>query len=256
MTSYISATYLIKTKTGQKGPFTHQQICKLVVKGKLEQTVSVREVESNTSVLVADIVSGAAYRNELEEEALGIASDLMEEVEVSGYASGGQLQKPVMADEHGSGSVSTNRHRQTKSQKRRSASSRIFESEISEGAQRTQRVSRKSRNKQSMLISGVIAAVCILVGVIVVLIPQGSIQGVWRQDTQVMTIGATVLKIVDGSKTIIHDSYQQREGPDGIIISAKRFDDLQRVEIKIISISPASLTTSLDGAAPLTWTRQ
>ena len=271
-----AATYVIKTKDGQKGPFTRKQICKLVVKGQLPETVSVRDVEQNQSVLVADIVSGAAYKHQFEQEALGIASDLMEEVSLDdGYGSGAQkvpLQNDKM-DKIGSGrhrspsssqNVSTGRRsrsadehtasgRRTQSHKRRSAaSSRVFESDIVENVSRSR---RKSNKQQSMYITIGVVVVCAIVAVVLVLMPRGDMKGVWTQGQQTLKIGQTVIKLTEGTEVLIHDHYTEVQMGDKLILETTwQRDGFPQVKIGV-DVNGDSLTTTYDGSNPLFWKR-
>ena len=271
-----NATYVIKTKDGQKGPFTRQQICKLVVKGQLPESVSVRDVEKNEPVLVADIVSGAAYKQQFEDEALGIASDLMEEVSLDeGYGSGAQK---IPLDNDNVNKIGSGRHRspsssqnlgarrsrgddatgtgrrRTQSHKRRSAaSSRVFESDIVENVTRT--VRRKNNKQQSMYLTIGVVAVCAIVAVVLLLMPRGDMKGKWRQGQQELSIGPTVIKLSEGATVLIHDHYQQVGTDDQIILETTwQKDGFPKVKIGI-EVDGDSLTTTYDGSSPLSWKR-
>ena len=48
--------YLVPTKSGQKGPFTIEQIQQLVDQGKIPRTFNVIEADSGFAVEVADLL--------------------------------------------------------------------------------------------------------------------------------------------------------------------------------------------------------
>ncbi len=245
-----NASYVIKTKDGDKGPFSRRQICKLVIKGQLPQEVSVRDVETDQSVLVADIVSGQAYTNQFEDEALGVASDLLE-ADIYSAAEQVAQSTPAPRPKEDHATVSTNRHRRTQTQRRRNSSSRIFDSEEIEGVQRSVRGKKKGQQQQMMLITGGIVVVCVIIAVVLLMMPTTDMRGTWVQGQQVLTIGQTVIKLKDGESDLINAYYQQ---PSDNLITTRWFVSDKEVNIQV-NLSGDTLTTSFDGGELKTWTR-
>lgn len=252
-----SASYMVKTRDGDKGPFSRKQICKLVVKGQLPETVKVRDVESNKPVLVADIVSGKAYENIFEDEALGVASDLIEEAYDSGImrAPGRQEVESQSArsrlddrEDRSSGSS----HRRTQSHRRRSGSSRLFESEVSEGVQRGIRSKRRQQNKQMLLIAGVIVGLCAVAGVVVMLLPGPPLIGsMWASGSQELTIGRSTIKLEENGKRLIHANYT--EVAPGVFETF--WSEGGELEIRC-QMDGDTLTTWFNNADKTVWTRR
>lgn len=248
-----NASYVIKTKDGDKGPFSRRQICKLVVKGQLQESVSVRDTESNRSVLVADIVSGQAYHNEFEDEALGVASDLLE-ADVYHAAEPVAQTPPKPKDDNAT--VTTNRHRrmqsQTQTQRRRNSSSRIFDSEIVEGVQRSVRSNKRGHQQQMMLFTGGIVALCAIVALVLIMMPSQSVQGVWTRGNQTLTIGQTVIKLKEGDVDLINAYYKQL---DDTTYTTTWFVSRKDVTIRV-TLAGDTLTTVFDGTDTRVWARQ
>ena len=86
MVDVTKASYIIRTKAGDKGPFTCEQIKKLVRKGQLPESVSVRDVDSGKSIPVTDILTDVQVQAEFADAACQIASELTEDEDPFGDA--------------------------------------------------------------------------------------------------------------------------------------------------------------------------
>ncbi|NRA39181.1 MAG: hypothetical protein HRU15_13635, partial [Planctomycetes bacterium] len=170
MSDLSNASYVIRTKAGDKGPFTRSQIKKLVKKGQLPESVSVRDVATDMSVTVADIIQESRIKTELENAACNIASELTEDNDPFGDADDvSESNAETLADTPAVAPATRRTVRQTRRVSRANGEQSDEDAEGLEPLPR--RRGGKKRKKQNMYLAYGVCGVAVLVALFFVMFP-------------------------------------------------------------------------------------